>query len=59
MIELDAREVSRVAGDVGDAGVRDEALGAVALADLDFLDAQVVSDRLVAALARERGLGVG
>ena len=37
----------------------DEALGRVALADADFLDAQVVADGLVAALARERGLGVG
>ena len=36
----------------------DEALRGVAFADADFLDAEVLADRLVAALARERGLRV-
>src|SRR5439155_11310780 len=36
----------------------DEALGRVALADADLLDAQVVAHGLIAPLARERGLRV-
>jgi hypothetical protein len=36
----------------------DEALGAVAQPDVDLLDAQVIAHGLVAALARERRLGV-
>ena len=36
----------------------DEPLGAIALAEADLLDPQVVADGLVAARARERRLGV-
>ncbi len=51
--------VGLVAFGFGGVVADDEALGRVAVADADLLDAQVVADGLVAALARERLLRVG